>query len=190
MKTIIKSRLTAVIVLSLMLGTVGSSRAQIYIGKKCTISFFSATKMEDIKAVNSVSKPVLNTKNGAFAIKASQNAFIFKSAFMQEHYNENYIESEKYPFATFTGTVNEVVDYTKDGITEVTITGNLDMHGVTLPRTIKGTIEVKNGAIFMNSKFDVKVEDHKIKVPSLYVDKIAEIIEVTFAAELNLMQKK
>jgi hypothetical protein len=181
---------------AILLGTIfifamnSIGHAQIYIGKKCKISFFSATKMEDIKAVNSVSKPVLNTKNGAFAVKASQNAFVFKSAFMQEHYNENYVESEKFPFATFTGTVNETVDYTKDGLTEVTMTGMLDMHGVSLPRTIKGTIEVKKGMIIMNAKFDVKVEDHKIKVPSLYVDKIAEVIEVTFTAELEPMAKK
>jgi hypothetical protein len=167
----------------------GTLQGQIYAGEKCKISFFSETKMENIDAVNSVSKPVLNTKNGAFAVKASQNAFIFKSAFMQEHYNENYVESEKYPFATFTGKINETIDYTKNGINNVTITGNLDMHGVSKPRTISGTIEIKDGVIMMYSKFEVKVTDHEIKVPSLYIEKIAEVIQVTFNAELALMQK-
>ena len=161
-----------------------TSQAQIYVGEKCRISFFSETKMENIDALNSVSKPVLNTKNGAFAIKASQNAFIFKSAFMQEHYNENYMESEKYPYATFTGKINESIDYTKNGTNTITITGNLDMHGVSKPRTISGTIEIKDGVILMNSKFEIKVADHQIKVPSLYIEKIAEIIQVTFSAEL------
>ena len=159
-------------------------QSQIYVGEKCKISFFSETKMENIDAVNSVSKPVLNTKNGAFAVKASQNAFIFKSAFMQEHYNENYIESEKYPYATFTGKINESIDYTKNGINTVTITGNLDMHGVTKPRTIGGTLEVRDEKIIMRSKFEVKVADHDIKVPSLYIEKIAEVILVNFDTEL------
>jgi hypothetical protein len=164
-------------------------QGQIYAGEKCKISFFSETKMENIDAVNSVSKPVLNTKNGAFAVKASQNAFIFKSAFMQEHYNENYVESEKYPFATFTGKINEAIDYTKNGTNNVTITGNLDMHGVSKPRTISGTVEIKDGVIIMYSKFEVKVADHEIKVPSLYIEKIAEVIQVTFNAELVLLKK-
>ena len=170
--------------------TACASKGQIYIGEKCKISFFSETKMENIDAVNSVSKPVLNTKNGAFAVKASQNAFIFKSAFMQEHYNENYMESEKFPYATFTGKINETIDYTKNGINNVTITGNLDMHGVTKPRTISGTLEVKDGLISMFSKFEVKVADHEIKVPSLYIEKIAEVIQVTFTADLALMKSK
>lgn len=159
-------------------------QAQIYIGEKCTLSFFSETKMENIDAVNSVSKPVLNSKNGAFAIKASQNAFNFKSALMQEHYNENYIESEKYPYATFTGIINEAIDYTNEQVNKVTITGNLNMHGVDQPRTITGTLEIKNTKIILNSNFLITVADYKIKVPSLYIEKIAEVVKVTLHAEL------
>lgn len=171
-----------ILLCALAFGVKGFS--QIYIGEKCKISFFSETKMENIDATNTVTKPVFNSKTGDFAVKASQTAFQFKSSFMQEHYNENYMESEKYPFATFTGKVKETIDYTKDGTYNVTIEGNLDMHGVKLPRTITGTITVKGTTIIMDSKFDVKVADHKIKVPSLYVEKIAEVIQVTFHAEL------
>ncbi len=163
--------------------------SQIYIGDNCKISFFSETKLENIDAVNTVTKPVFNAKTGDFAIKASQNAFTFKSAFMQEHYNENYIESEKFPYATFTGKVNEVIDYSKDGSYPITMVGKLDMHGVTLPRTISGTLVIKAGKIIMDSKFDVKVADHKIKVPSLYVEKIAENIQVTFHTEMSVFKK-
>jgi len=165
------------------------TKAQVYVGEKCSISFFSATKLENIDAVNTVTKPVFNAKNGTFAIKASQTAFTFKSSFMQEHYNENYIESEKYPYATFTGKVNETIDYSVNGTHTVTIAGNLDLHGVSMPRTITGTIEIKDGLLIMNSKFDVKVADHKIKVPSLYVEKIAEVIQVSFTAELAQPKK-
>ncbi len=165
------------------------AQSQIYIGEKCKIAFFSETKMENIDAVNSVTKPVFNAKTGDFAIKASQNAFVFKSAFMQEHYNENYVESEKFPYATFKGKISETIDYSKNGTHNVTMVGTLDMHGVELPRTISGTVTVKDGTITMDSKFDVKVADHKIKVPSLYVEKIAEVIQVTFHTEMTPLKK-
>lgn len=159
-------------------------KAQLYIGEKSKLSFFSSTSLENIDAVNSSVKPLFNSKTGAFAIQARQTEFKFKSSFMQEHYNENYMESEKFPFAVFIGKVNEVIDYTKDGAYDVTMTGKLSMHGVELPRVIKGSISVKGEVITMDSKFNVVVADHNIKVPSLYVAKIAEVIEVTFHSEM------
>lgn len=166
------------------LGLSLSGFSQVYIGEKTKITFFSETKLENIDATNTVTKPVFSTSNGAFVVQVQQTAFVFKSAFMQEHYNENYMESEKYPYATFKGKVKETVDYTKDGTYNVTMEGTLDMHGVVLPRTITGTITIKGGTITMDSSFDVKVADHKIKVPSLYVEKIAENIKVTFHSEM------
>jgi polyisoprenoid-binding protein YceI len=108
---------------------------------------------------------------------------------MQEHYNENYMESEKFPYATFKGKISETIDYTKDGTHNVTMVGTLDMHGVELPRTVTGTVTVKGGTISMDSKFEVKVADHKIKVPSLYVEKIAENIQVTFHTDMVVFKK-
>jgi polyisoprenoid-binding protein YceI len=163
--------------------------SQIYKGVVCNIKFFSETKMENIDATNNVTQPIFSAKTGDFVIQAQQTAFEFKSAFMQEHYNENYVESEKFPFATFKGKIKETIDYTKDATHNITMVGTLDMHGVTLPRTITGTLTVKGGTIIMDSKFDVKVADHKIKVPSLYVEKIAENVQVTFHTEM-VVQKK
>jgi hypothetical protein len=177
-----------VLAIGLLAGSL-SGFSQIYVGEKCKITFFSETKLENIDATNSVTKPVFNSKTGDFVIQAQQNAFVFKSAFMQEHYNENYMESEKFPYAKFTGKVKETIDYTKDGEYKVTMDGTLDMHGVALPRTISGTIIVKGGTITMDSKFDVKVADHKIKVPSLYVEKIAEVINVTFHTDMVVFKK-
>lgn len=177
------------IIVAALLAVGLNTRAQIFIGEKCSITFFSATTIENIDATNTVAKPVLNTLTGNFAIKAAQTAFIFKSAFMQEHYNENYMESEKFPFATFTGKIEETIDYSKNGTHPVTMKGKLDMHGVELARTITGTLTVKDGRILMDSKFDVKTADHNIKVPSLYKDKIAESIEVTFHSEMVPLKK-
>ena len=163
--------------------------AQIYIGEKCSIKFFSETKMENIDAENKVTKPVFNAKDGNFAVQASHTGFMFKSSFMQEHYNENYMESEKFPYAKFTGKIKEAIDYSKNGVHSVSIEGKLSLHGVELPRTITGTLAIKDGIITMDSKFDVKVADYKIKVPSLYVEKIAENILVTFHTEMAPMKK-
>lgn len=166
-----------------------NANAQIYRGDKCRIKFFSETKMENIDAENKFTKPVFNTLDGHFIIEAQQTAFEFKSAFMQEHYNENYVESEKYPTAKFDGFVTEKIDYTIDGTYNVSIVGKLSMHGVELPRTITGTLIIKGGIITMDSKFDIKVADYKIKVPSLYVEKIAEVIQVTFHTEMAPIKK-
>lgn len=163
--------------------------SQIYVGDKCKISFFSETKMENIDAINTITKPVFNSKTGDFVIKAQQTAFVFKSAFMQEHYNENYIESEKFPYAIFKGKVQEAIDYSKNDTYDVTMIGTLEVHGVELPRTITGTISIKDGSVIMDSKFNIKVADHKIKVPSLYVEKIAEIIQVTFHTDMIPFKK-
>lgn len=158
--------------------------SQVYISEKFSLKFFSKAKIENIDATNSKGTALLNTSNGNFAVKATQTDFNFKSSFMQEHYNENYMESEKYPQATFIGKVNETIDYTANATHSVSITGKLNMHGVEQPRTITGTIEIKDGKIILNSKFEVKLADHKIKVPKSVIEKIAEVIEVTFFAEL------
>ena len=167
-----------------ILALAGSLQAQIYMGRICRISFFSEASLENIDATNSTTTPVLNAKNGTVALKALQNAFIFKSSLMQEHYNENYVESEKYPFATFTGKINEAIDYSKDQVNQVTVTGLLDMHGVSKEQTVQGSLEVKGNTLVFNATFMVSLADYRIKVPSLYFDKIAKTIKVTISTEL------
>jgi len=158
--------------------------SQVFTSEKCSLKFFSEAKLENIDATNSKGTTLINTSNGNFAVKATQTDFMFKSSFMQEHYNENYMESEKFPQATFIGKVNETVDYKANGTHSVTITGKLNIHGVEQPRTISGTIEIKDGKIIIDSKFDVKLVDHKIKVPTSVIEKIAEVIQVTYHSEL------
>ena len=109
-----------------------SGFSQIYVGEKCKISFFSETALENIDAVNSVTKPVFNPKTGDFVIKAQQIAFVFKSAFMQEHYNENYVESSKFPKATFKGKIlNFNASKLSTSKAVYDIEGDLTLHGVT-----------------------------------------------------------
>jgi polyisoprenoid-binding protein YceI len=157
---------------------VNITQAQIYMGKTCVTHFFSKTSMKDIEASSNTAKPVLDAASGSFQMRIQNTSFKFESSFMQEHFNENYMESEKYPYDTFKGKINEKVDYTKDGEYKVTCTGTMEMHGATQQITTPGTLTVKGKEITIVSKFKVKPADYKIKVPSLYVKEIAEEIDV------------
>lgn len=104
---------------------------------------------------------------------------------MQEHFNENYMESDKYPNATFKGKLSDKIDPSKDGDYTVTVTGELEVHGVKQPRTITGTIKVLNRQISINSEFNVLCKDHQITIPKLVFKNIAESIQVTVSGNFN-----
>jgi Uncharacterized conserved protein len=95
------------------------------------------------------------------------------------------MESGKYPFAEFNGKINEQVDLTKDGTYPVTVHGDLNIHGVTKNYNVKAELNVRGGEITANSTFPVKLADHEIKIPRLVIKNIAEIVQVTVAAQYN-----
>ncbi len=163
--------------------------AQLMKSDKSLVTFFSKSPLEDIEAKNSNIVAVMNTASKDIQIQVVIKGFVFKSALMQEHFNENYMESEKFPLSTFKGKINEVIDYTKDGVTKVTASGKLDMHGVTKEVILTGTITVKDKSIIIDARFQVKLEDYNIKVPSLYVKNIAETIDVTLNSTLLPFKK-
>ncbi|MES2287876.1 MAG: YceI family protein [Bacteroidota bacterium] len=167
-----------------------SMSAQIYMAKNCEITFFSESPLENIEAINKAAKPILNTSTGDIQTKIAMTAFVFEKPLMQEHFNENYAESEKFPSATFKGKINEVIDWTKDGEYKATVTGKLNLHGVEKDRTIEGTITIKGSEITITTKFNIHIADHGIKVPSLYVKNIAEDVEVKLSATLEPYKKK
>lgn len=167
-----------------------SINAQIYIAKNCEISFFSSAPIENIEAINKVAKPILNASTGDIQLKIAMIAFVFEKALMQEHFNENYIETEKFPNTIFKGKINEKIDYLKDGETKVTVTGKISMHGVEKEKTIDGILTVKGEEIGLSAKFNMHIADYNIKVPSLYVTNIAEDVEVKLKALLEPYKKK
>lgn len=164
--------------------------AQIYKGSKTTVSFFSSTPLEDISAKDTVATMLLNSKNGDVIANISIKGFVFPNALMQEHFNENYMESDKFPMGSFKGKINEVVDYTKDGTQKVTVTGTMTIHGVAKPRTINGTLVVKGNTVTFDSNFDIALVDHNIAVPEAVGAKIAEKINVTVHSVLVSTAKK
>ncbi len=161
------------------------SSAQIYIADSCRVVFFSEAPIENITAVNLISKPIMSIATGEIDIKINNQFFKFKKELMQEHFNEEYMETGKYPYSTFTGKVNEKLDYTKNGENKVTVSGTMDMHGVKNKITIPGTITIQNGKLFLKAVFYIKPADYKIKVPSLMGSNIAEQLEVTLTSTMS-----
>ncbi len=157
-----------------------TASAQTYMTKNGKISFFSKTDIENIDAVNNQAVSVLNTQNGEIAFSVLVNGFLFKKALMQEHFNENYLESAKYPKASFKGTINDLtkVDFKKDGAYNVSVTGDLTMHNVTNKVTVPAVIQVKGGKISANALFNAKLDDYKITVPKVVENNISKTIEV------------
>lgn len=154
--------------------------AQSYITKNGKISFFSKTDIENIDAVNNQAVSVLNMQNGEIAFSVLMNGFLFKKALMQEHFNENYMESNKYPKGTFKGTITNLsgVNIKKDGSYPVTVTGDLSLHGETQKITVPATLQVKGNSIIANTTFNVKVDDYKISIPKVVENNISKTIEV------------
>ena len=175
----------------------------VYRGASNKITFFSHTALEDISATDTIATFLLNTKSNQVIASVDVRGFRFTNPLMEEHFNENYMETSKqgpkdskgnatYPnrMATFNGKVNEVIDYTKDGTHNVTMTGDLTIHNVKKPRTLNATMVIKGGVITVDCKFSVLLLDHNITVPTAVGQKIAESIDVTLHTVMSVPAKK
>ncbi len=181
------------IVLAILMIVAGAGlvKAQeIQTSKAINVRFFSSASLEDIEASTQNGTSVITTAKNDFFFLVPIKSFSFKSSLMQEHFNENYMESDKYPDARFTGKVNEDIDWKKDGTYNVTVTGKLTVHGVDKDRTIPGTIAIKNGVVSISAKFDIACKDHGIKIPSMLAEKVAEIVNVTVSGTYAPYVKK
>lgn len=155
---------------------------QNYITRNGKISFYSHTKIEDIKAVNNEVFSSLNTQTGNIQFLVLIKGFQFKSASMQQHFNDvEYMNSSEFPKSEFKGVITNLssINFTKDGSYNAIVDGDLTMHGVTNKIQTKGTIVVKQGKISSASSFIVKLADHKITVPAIVTSKVAESVEIS-----------
>jgi hypothetical protein len=155
--------------------------AQKYMTKNGFIGFYSHTPMEDIKADNNQVVGALDISTGEMVFQALIKSFHFDRALMEEHFNENYMESDKFPKSVFKGKITNLasVDFSKNGTYEVTVEGDLTIHDVTNKISTKGTVEVVSGGINANSKFKIVPEDYKINIPGVVRDKFDKTMEVT-----------
>ncbi len=182
-------RKTDFIIIFMVLVTATVARAQkIYSTQKGKLSFYSKTPVEDISADNDKVSAAINLDSREIAVSADMKKFEFPNKLMQEHFNENYMESDKYPKAFFKGKLEEDIDLTKAGKQPVTVNGKLKMHGVEKDCMLKGTMESKDGQLLIETAFDVMLVDYNIKIPTAVFMKIAEKIAVK--GQLALDPKK
>ena len=169
-----------------------AATAQVWYTKNGFVSFYSHTSVEDIKAENAEVVSFLDTSKGEFRFQLLVKGFQFKKAAMQEHFNTpDYMDSDKFPKSEFKGKIADIkaVNFKKDGTYNVTVSGNLTMHGVTKAITEKGTITINAGKVSMNAVFKVKRADYAISAPSFAAAKIAEVIEVTVKCDYEPYKK-
>lgn len=181
-----KNIVLGIILLVFLSGGISIQAQDNYFTRDAYISFFSSTPLEDIKAVNENVTCIIDATSGKIEVAALMKAFQFKKALMEEHFNENYVESEKFPKATFIGQINNINDMNlkQDGVYPANVDGTLTIHGESKQIASTGNIEVKNGKIILNSEFKISPEDYRIDIPGVVRDKIAKDLLITFKAEL------
>ena len=170
----------AIIIISLLMFTNHLANAQVYTSKKGHIRFYSHTSIEDIEAHNYQVLSTLDILSGDIGFIVPVKEFEFKIALMQQHFNENYMESDKFPEARFTGRILNVkaVSFGKPGVYPVVVTGDLTIKGVTKSIRTSGTIEIKTGGIMAKAIFIVSPADFNIIIPRIMQNNIAREIEV------------
>jgi polyisoprenoid-binding protein YceI len=152
--------------------------AQKYSVEKSYVKFFSSASLEDITAENTKSSGLFNESTGEVAFSIPIKEFEFDKSLMKEHFNEKYMESEKFPKAIFQGKI-EGYNAGATGSQAATAIGKMTIHGISQEVQIPGTFEKLNGKVIMKAKFMVKLEDYKVKIPQLLWKNIAEQVQVT-----------
>jgi hypothetical protein len=178
-------RKLAWLLITLMPGLVA---AQKFISESSSVTFYSKATIEDIAARNEKSMAMFDAGSGEIAVSIPVKDFVFDKSLMQEHFNEKYMETEKFPKATFLGSVKGYTAGTT-GSQPVRAIGKLTIHGVTQEVDVPGTLEAKSDRILLNAKFIVKLDDYKVKRPQVLWKNIAEAVEVTLNFTLKPHEK-
>ncbi|TVQ12747.1 MAG: YceI family protein [Bacteroidetes bacterium] len=177
--------LISLTILTLLL--VSNMFAQVYITRNGTIRFFSETPLENIEATNRQVFSALNKQTGEFAFRVVMRSFSFEKALMQQHFNDNFVESDRYPNATFEGKVKDIedMDFSETGDYKVVVEGELTIKDVTRTISEQGTLKVEGDRIIARSVFIIRPEDYNVSIPGRYARNIARDIEVTVELELQ-----
>lgn len=167
----------------------GPLSAQKYYTKNGTIGFdaTSPSSPEKIEGTNRSATCVVDTKSGAIQFAVLMKGFAFERALMEEHFNENYVESSKFPKSEFRGKLKDVdnIDFSKDGTYTIKVKGDLTMHGQTKEVETTGKLVVKGGKISADAEFSVKLSDFEISIPGLVADKVAKVAKITVSCSLE-----
>ena len=152
--------------------------SQRFITKQAEISFFSEAPIEDISARNNKVSAVYDAETKQLVFQLNISDFIFPKPLMQEHFNENYLESDKFPKASFSGNIGK--------LNKVSIaTGILKIHGESNEVEVRGILVINNDGVMIDATFTIQLKDYNIKIPKIVMYNIAEEIEVTVKAKLK-----
>jgi polyisoprenoid-binding protein YceI len=164
---------------------------QRFITKTGHIWFHSDAPLETIEAHNNQVNAAMDINSGAIVFKVLMKSFIFEKALMQEHFNENYVESTAYPNATFQGKITNLddIDFSSPGNYNAEITGELTIHNVTNKVTATGTFEVTPEIIHGKSKFSIQIADYNISIPEVVAGKIAEQVDINVDIQMKELKK-
>lgn len=158
--------------------------AQKQFTRSANISFFSDTPMEKIEATNHQVTSVVDLEKSEMVFSVLMKSFEFEKALMQEHFNEKYVKSDKFPKAQFKGSFksDKAIDLKKDGDYPVAVSGTMNLHGVDKQVEAKGTFTVKGGKLVGKSEFNLKLADYDISIPGVVKENIAEEVKITVDA--------
>lgn len=153
--------------------------AQKYMSRNGRISFFSEAPLENIEAHNNQGSGVFDMETGQVAFSVLMKGFTFEKALMQEHFNENYVESDRYPKATFKGAVKDFdpAALRSGNWEKVTVEGDMTIHGATKKIAVEGEIALRGEVLSIKSTFPIRLADYQIKIPKAVVNNIAEVVE-------------
>jgi hypothetical protein len=170
-----------IILLAVFAFIASAASAQKYMTKTGKISFFSKTKIEDISAINTSISSIIDASTGDMKFVGLMKSFKFPKPLMEEHFNENYVESDKFPKTTFVGKITNLsdVNFSKDGKYPVQVAGILEIHGVKKNVESKGTLTVKGNTLLADTKFSILLSDYNIIIPTAVKKTINNSIEIT-----------
>ena len=177
------------VIVMLMAGAVSVQAQEKYFTRSGKVSFYSKTDMENIEAHNTKGTSVLDAKTGQVEFAVLMKAFEFEKELMMEHFNENYVESDKFPKSTFKGSIADIsgVNFQKDGVYPVQMKGQLTLHGVTKDITTDGSIEVKGGKPTGKATFNILLADYNITIPNVVKDNISKSVKIDIIAAYDKM---
>ena len=159
--------------------------AQQYYCNNGSVSFFSEAPIENIEAVNNEVSAIVDSQTGGFAFRLKIEDFTFPNSLMQEHFNESYLESEKYPLSTFTGSIAGFSELDLSKQHNLKVKGELTVHGISKNTEMIANAQLKNGNLHISSTFDVVLDNYDVDIPKIMMYKIAEVIQVVVDMKLQ-----
>jgi len=179
------------LLLTLITVSTSLNAQKVFFTKSGNVDFFSKTPVENVEARNNQVVSFIKTEKGTLSFGLLVKSFKFKNALMEEHFNENYAESDKFPKAKFKGTITNLsdIDFNTDGSYKANIEGKLTFHGVTQNVKTVANLDVNGDGVHATASFFAKPSDYKINIPSIVREKIAKEITVNVNIDYKIYKK-